>query len=160
MIFGSVPEGRTLTFVPFGQEVPVEYYVENVEIDNDNSTAMFEFSVDYDKFLAEGTVYLDGNELNKDQYTSRQGSTIIELAKDILDTLSVGIHTLGIQVSDGYVEAAFEIAEEEIKEVEPSTETIVEEPVNTGDYTPYMVSLFVISLIGIVYANKKLVVNK
>ena len=121
---------------------------------------MFEFSVDYDKFLAEGTVYLDGNELNKDQYTSRQGSTIIELAKDILDTLSVGIHTLGIQVSDGYVEAAFEIAEEEIKEVEPSTETIVKEPVNTGDYTPYMVSLFVISLIGIVYANKKLVVNK
>ena len=153
-------EPATITFVPYGQEVDVEYYVENVEIDNENSTAMFEFSVDYDKFLAEGTVYLDGNELNKDQYTSRQGSTIIELAKDILDTLSVGIHTLGIQVSDGYVEAAFEIAEEEIKEVEPSTETIVEEPVNTGDYTPYMVSLFVISLIGIVYANKKLVVNK
>jgi hypothetical protein len=153
-------EPATLTFVPFGQEVPVEYYVENVEIDNDNSTAMFEFSVDYDKFLAEGTVYLDGNELNKDQYTSRQGSTIIELAKDILDTLSVGIHTLGIQVSDGYVEAAFEIAEEEINEVEPSTETIVEELVNTGDYTPYMISLFIISLIGIVYANKKLVVNK
>ena len=100
----------TMVLVPYTEEV--NYYVENVEIDNENSTAMFEFSVDYDKFLKEGTVYLDGKALSKDQYTSRQGSTIIELAKDILDTLSIGVHTLGIGVSDGYVEAAFQIIEE------------------------------------------------
>lgn len=156
-------EPATLTFVPYGLEVDVEYYVENVEIDNENSTAMFEYSVDYDKFLAEGTVYLDGVELSKDQYTSRQGSTIIELGKELLDSLAVGIHKIGISVSDGYVEAQFEITEEEISQVEEPQEvvaTTTEEPVNTGDYTPYMISLFVISLIGIGYANKKLVVNK
>lgn len=152
-------EPATLTFVPYGQEVDVEYYVENVEIDNENSTAMFEFSVDYDKFLKEGTVYLDGKALSKDQYTSRQGSTIIELAKDILDTLSIGVHTLGIGVSDGYVEAAFQIIEETPVE-ETNIEEMVEEPVNTADYAPYMISLFVVSLMGIAYAQRKLVVNK
>lgn len=152
-------EPATITFVPYGQEVDVEYYVENVEIDNENSTAMFEFSVDYDKFLKEGTVYLDGKALSQDQYTSHQGSTIIELAKDILDTLSIGVHTLGIGVSDGYVEAAFKIIEETPVE-ETNIEEMVEEPVNTADYAPYMISLFVVSLMGIAYAQRKLVVNK
>lgn len=152
-------EPATITFVPYGQEVDVEYYVENVEIDNENSTAMFEFSVDYDKFLKEGTVYLDGKALSQDQYTSHQGSTIIELAKDILDTLSIGVHTLGIGVSDGYVEAAFQIIEETPVE-ETNIEEMVEEPVNTADYAPYMISLFVVSLMGIAYAQRKLVVNK
>ena len=147
-------EPATLTFVPYGIEV--NYYVENVEVDNENDTAMFEFSVDYDKFLKEGTVYLDGKALNEDQYTSRQGSTIIELTKDILDTLSIGVHTLGIEVNDGYVEAAFQIIEEAVQQ----EETIVEEPVNTADYTPYMISLFIMSLMGIIYAKRKLVVNK
>ena len=150
-------EPITMVLVPYTEEV--NYYVENVEIDNENSTAMFEFSVDYDKFLKEGTVYLDGKALSKDQYTSRQGSTIIELAKDILDTLSIGVHTLGIGVSDGYVEAAFQIIEETPVE-ETNIEEMVEEPVNTADYAPYMISLFVVSLMGIIYAQRKLVVNK
>ena len=150
-------EPITMVLVPYTEEV--NYYVENVEIDNENSTAMFEFSVDYDKFLKEGTVYLDGKALSKDQYTSRQGSTIIELAKDILDTLSIGVHTLGIGVSDGYVEAAFQIIEETPVE-ETNIEEMVEEPVNTADYAPYMISLFVVSLMGIAYAQRKLVVNK
>ena len=147
-------EPITMVLVPYSEEV--NYYVENVEVDNENNTAMFEFSVDYDKFLKEGTVYLDGKVLGEDQYTSRQGSTIIELAKDILDTLSIGVHTLGIGVSDGYVEAAFQIIEEAVQQ----EETIVEEPVNTADYAPYMILLFVVSLMGIIYAQRKLVVNK
>ena len=78
---------------------------------------------------------------------------------NLQNTLSIGVHTLGIGVSDGYVEAAFQIIEETPVE-ETNIEEMVEEPVNTADYAPYMISLFVVSLMGIAYAQRKLVVNK
>ena len=46
-------------------------------------------------------VYVDGKEVNKDNYTVEEGSTIIILKKEYLDTLNNGIHTLKVTFKDG-----------------------------------------------------------
>ncbi len=156
----------SITLVPSEKE-PVKpeepkYHVESVEINNEETTATFEFSVNYEKFLEEGTVYLDGKALEKDQYTSRKGSTIIELGKELLETLSSGTHTLKLEVSDGYVETQFDIerpTEPGTVEKAEATQPVEENP-NTGDYAPIIAVLFIASVLGIAYSYKKLVISK
>lgn len=152
----------TISIVLVPYEKDVNYYLENAEVDNDNSTAMFEFSMDYSKFLDNGKVFLDGILLKADEYTSRAGSTIIELGKELLNSLSIGLHTLKVEVDDGYAEAQFAIEGENELEVVVDNEVdqVIEENPNTGDYAPIMVVLFLVSALGIAYAQRKLVVNK
>ena len=61
----------------------------------------FRFNADYSLFENGGKVYVDGNLLKPDHYTSKAGSTIITLKKDYLKTLSYGEHTMKVTFSDG-----------------------------------------------------------
>lgn len=67
------------------------------------------------KFRADGEfskfskVKIDGVEISSDKYTASEGSTIIELKKDYLGTLSVGEHSITVVYTDGACAAKFKI---------------------------------------------------
>lgn len=64
-------------------------------------------STTYDKLVA---VYVDGARLTRNvHYTATRGSINITLHQDYLKTLSVGTHTLYVQLEDGYVQNTFTI---------------------------------------------------
>lgn len=60
---------------------------------------------DFSKFTE---VKVDGSVISADNYTAREGSTIITLNAAYLNTLSVGRHTLTVVFTDGECSAAFE----------------------------------------------------
>lgn len=67
------------------------------------------------KFRADGEfskfskVKIDGVEISSDKYTASEGSTIIELKKDYLGTLSVGEHSITVVYTDGACATKFKI---------------------------------------------------
>ena len=96
----------------------------------------FRFDAPYSVFSDSGKVYLDGNLIDK--YTSKEGSTIISLSGEYLDTLSLGEHTLSIEYSDGRTSSVlFTVSKPE--------ETTTNNP-KTGDNILTYISLLVISL--------------
>ncbi len=48
-----------------------------------------------------GKVYIDGVLVDEKNYTSKEGSTIITLKKDYLETLSIGKHELKVVFGNG-----------------------------------------------------------
>ena len=64
--------------------------------------AEFEIDADYSLFKDGGKVYIDDdtNPLDSSNYTSREGSTIITLKKEYVNTLSEGVHTLKVLFND------------------------------------------------------------
>lgn len=83
------------------------------------------------KFKADGAfskfskVKIDGVEISSDKYIASEGSTIIELKKDYLGTLSVGEHRITVVYTDGGCTTKFKIlkAAGTITEAPTSTET-------------------------------------
>ena len=61
---------------------------------------------DFDKFMR---VEIDDKILDQQYYSVREGSTIVDIAPEFLDTLSVGMHTVKIVFSDGLAMTQFEI---------------------------------------------------
>lgn len=79
-----------------------------------DGAAEFEIDADYGLFEDTGTVYVDGKLLDEEKYESRDGSTIITLKADYLDTLAIGEHLLEVQFDDGGIaRTTFIIAEKE-----------------------------------------------
>ena len=86
----------------------------------------FKSAADFDKFQS---VLVDGKEVAKDNYTVKEGSTIVDLKAAFLETLSVGKHRIQIVSTNGYATADFTI-------VAPATPAPVPEPetiANTGE---------------------------
>ena len=54
-------------------------------------------------------VKVDGTKIDADKYTAVSGSTIVNLKKEYLETLSVGKHTLTVVYTDGECSTEFEI---------------------------------------------------
>ena len=73
---------------------------------NSDGTLKFVANGDFSKFTG---VKVDGTLIAADKYTAASGSTVIELKKDYLSTLSVGKHTLTVVFSDGECSTEFEI---------------------------------------------------
>ncbi|MBR5662669.1 MAG: carbohydrate-binding domain-containing protein [Bacilli bacterium] len=89
---------------------------------NNDSEATFKINADYSLFKDEGKVYVDNSLVDKSNYTSKDGSTIITFNKNYLDNLKVGVHTLDVYLSDGGVaQTTFTIAKVTIKEIERET---------------------------------------
>ena len=94
---------------------------------NSDGTLKFVANGDFSKFTG---VKVDGTLIAADKYTAASGSTVIELKKDYLSTLSVGKHTLTVVYNDGECSAEFEI-----KAVQSGGETTPGKP-DEGNTTP------------------------
>lgn len=71
-----------------------------------DKTLKFKADGEFSKF---SKVKIDGVEISSDKYTASEGSTIIELKKDYLGTLSVGEHRITVVYTDGACAAKFKI---------------------------------------------------
>ena len=72
----------------------------------DADSALFRSDADYSKFLY---VEVDGKKLDKNDYDSYSGSTVIVLKASFIKKLALGIHTLKIVSSDGSATTKFTI---------------------------------------------------
>lgn len=109
---------------------------------NGNKSLSFKFNIDYDTFVNEGVVYLDGKPVDKNNYNISKGSTIITFTSDYTNSLSNGSHILLVGVNDGVVETSFTI-------------TTNKENPKTGDYILIYVGILLISICGIIYFIRK-----
>ena len=66
----------------------------------------FRANGEFSKFTG---VKVDGTKIDADKYTAVSGSTIVNLKKEYLETLSVGKHTLTVVYTDGECSTEFEI---------------------------------------------------
>ena len=141
-IFTNVTADHTIA-VTFKQKDtpgpdPIEYEIiegedETWTLDSDGNLTI-KGSGDFSKFVG---VKVDGNLLDTKYYTAKEGSTIITLKAEYLNTLSVGSHTIEIVWNDGSASTNFTIEEDET----------IEAP-QTGDNTP-IVSWYVLLISGI-----------
>ena len=127
------------------KSVPVDYEIIDGEdeiwiLDSDGNLTI-KGNGDFSKFVG---VKVDGELLGTKSYTAKEGSTIITLKAEYLNTLSVGIHTFEIVWNDGSAGTSFIIKEN----------GIVDAP-NTGDTTnPLWFILLLVSGAGIVLTVK------
>ena len=64
---------------------------------------------DFDHFTG---IQVDGDPMDESDYDAREGSTIITLHPDYMDSLTFGTHQIRILFTDGYADASFTAAEE------------------------------------------------
>lgn len=103
-------------------------------------------------------IKIDGEDVSKDNYTVKSGSTIITLKPDYLNSLSVGKHTLTVIYTDGDTSGEFEIFKKFIPE---NTEDIVTSPQTGISIKMYICNVLIITAAFIfmvsasyVYKNK------
>lgn len=75
-----------------------------------NNVLSFRFDIDYDVFVKEGKIYIDNNEVSKDNYKLTKGSTIVTFNDEYTKGLSVGKHNIKASTEEGYAEVEFTIA--------------------------------------------------
>lgn len=102
--------------------------------------------INADYTLFDNKVYIDEKLVDKDNYTSESGSTIITLKRSYLETLNVGEHKLKVAFKDGAeVETKFEVAKAAV--VETNTET-TSNPKTFDNITIY-IAIAVMSVTGL-----------
>lgn len=100
-----------------------------------DKTLKFKADGEFSKF---SKVKIDGVEISSDKYTASEGSTIIELKKDYLGTLSVGEHSITIVYTDGACAAKFKVlkaTEAPTTEAPTTTAPTTEAPTTTAPTT-------------------------
>lgn len=133
---------------------------------DESKNATFRIDADYSLFT--NKVYVDDNLLDIESYESKEGSTIITLKDSYLKTLLIGEHTLKVVFSDGITsKTKFIIKEKDKSEIKKDTINTIEETKSngnslnpkTGDNITTYITLFIISVLGIVASvitnNKK-----
>ena len=101
------------------------------------------FRIDADYSLFDKKVYIDKILVDVNNYTSKEGSTIIVFNKDYVSTLNVGKHTLKVVFSDNNEALTnFEIIKEEKNEIIKNPETI--------DNIEKYIAIGIVAIIGII----------
>ena len=101
------------------------------------------FRIDADYSLFDKKVYIDNELVDVNNYTSKEGSTIIVFKKDYVSTLNVGKHTLKVVFSDNNEALTnFEIIKEEKNEIIKNPETI--------DNIEKYIAIGIVAVIGII----------
>lgn len=109
---------------------------------------------DFSKFTG---VKVDGNLIDKSNYTAKEGSTIITLKASYLNTLSAGTHTVEILWTDGSASTTFTIKANTTDNKPSSGTDRKDDAPKTGDNTP-SVWLFILSILsgtGLIITVKK-----
>lgn len=91
------------------------------------------------------TVYVNGKELAKDQYTAKEGSTIITISKAYLSKLAKGEYKVTVEFTNGTAETSFKV-EQPVKDKTPATGSV--------NYIPYVTIVAVVSLAGVIVCKK------
>lgn len=102
---------------------------------------------EFSKFVS---VKVDGNILDAKYYTVKEGSTIVAIKAEYLNTLSIGNHTFEIVWTDGTADTTISVEDAE-QEMEP-------EVPDTGDRTPiglYLTFIIGVGLISVGFCKKK-----
>ena len=126
-------------------QLPKEYQVieganQKYTIDKDSDMT---FRIDVDYSLFDKKVYIDNELVDVNNYTSKEGSTIIVFNKDYVSTLNVGKHTLKVVFSDNNEALTnFEIIKEEKNEIIKNPETI--------DNIEKYIAIGIVAVIGII----------
>lgn len=126
-------------------QLPKEYQVieganQKYTIDKDSDMT---FRIDADYSLFDKKVYIDKILVDVNNYTSKEGSTIIVFNKDYVSTLNVGKHTLKVVFSDNNEALTnFEIIKEEKNEIIKNPETI--------DNIEKYIAIGIVAVIGII----------
>ena len=107
---------------------------QNYTINKDNELK-FRIDAEYSLF---DKVYIDNELVDANNYTSKEGSTIITFNKDYINNLSVGGHTLKVMFNDGEATTKFSVLKEKIEN--PSTKDNFEKYVITG----------IVSIVGLI----------
>lgn len=107
---------------------------QNYTINKDNELK-FRIDAEYSLF---DKVYIDNELVDANNYTSKEGSTIITFNKDYINNLSVGGHTLKVMFNDGEATTKFSVLKEEIEN--PGTKDNFERYVITG----------IVSIVGLI----------
>lgn len=107
---------------------------QNYTINKDNELT-FRIDAEYSLF---DKVFIDNELVNANNYTSKEGSTIITFNKDYINNLSVGGHTLKVMFNDGEATTKFSVLKEKIEN--PSTKDNFEKYVITG----------IVSIVGLI----------
>lgn len=107
---------------------------QNYTINKDNELK-FRIDAEYNLF---DKVYIDNELVDANNYTSKEGSTIITFNKEYINNLSVGEHTLKVVFNDGEATTKFSVLKEKIKN--PSTKDNFEKYVITG----------IVSIVGLI----------
>ena len=107
---------------------------QNYTINKDNELK-FRIDAEYSLF---DKVFIDNELVNANNYTSKEGSTIITFNKEYINNFSVGEHTLKVVFNDGEATTKFSVLKEEIEN--PSTKDNFEKYVITG----------IVSIVGLI----------
>lgn len=116
----------------------------------ESTEAKFVIDADYSLFEEEGRVIVDEDEVDPSNYEASEGSTVITLKKDYVDTLSEGEHSLFVIFNNyKYAETTFNVTK-----TNTNTNTTTEiTPPNTGidykntdNYNLFYVSVLMLSL--------------
>ena len=107
---------------------------QNYTINKDNELA-FRIDAEYSLF---DKVFIDNELVDANNYTSKEGSTIITFNKEYINNFSVGEHTLKVVFNDGEATTKFSVLKEEIEN--PSTKDNFEKYVITG----------IVSIVGLI----------
>ena len=107
---------------------------QNYTINKDNEL-IFRIDAEYSLF---DKVFIDNELVNANNYTSKEGSTIITFNKEYINNFSVGEHTLKVVFNDGEATTKFSVLKEEIEN--PSTKDNFEKYVITG----------IVSIVGLI----------
>lgn len=107
---------------------------QNYTINKDNELT-FRIDAEYSLF---DKVFIDNELVNANNYTSKEGSTIITFNKEYINNFSVGEHTLKVVFNDGEATTNFSVLKEKIEN--PSTKDNFEKYVITG----------IVSIVGLI----------
>ena len=93
-------------------------------IKKSNKPLIFKIDADYSYFKDGGKVYVDDKLLSNNDYTSKEGSTIIELNSSYLDSLDDKEHTLKVVFNNGEATTKFNVvSKNEIKSISNNPNT-------------------------------------
>ena len=92
-------------------------------------------------------VYIDENLVDESNYKVTEGSTIITLNKEYVNTLNNGKHTLKVEFNDGEANTEFSVLKEEIKN--PSVNEEVKNPRTIDNIEKYVI-LGIVALVGVI----------
>ena len=120
----------------------------------------FRYDLDYSKYLVDGKIYVDDKEVDKSNYTSSEGSTIITFTKAFADSLSLGNHTVSVRITNGYATANFTVVN---NPVQTPVTTPTSQPNQINPYTLdninniiILLVISVVAIVGIIILKKRL----
>lgn len=124
-ITGSQKDGYTVFVKYVGDRIYKLLSGDNqTYIKKSNKPLIFKIDADYSYFKDIGKVYVDDKLLSNNDYTSKEGSTVIELNSSYLDSLDDKEHTLKVVFSNGEAITKFNVvSKNEVKSISNNPNT-------------------------------------